>query len=635
MSWLNLWLKEKAKMKIFSEIPSSPPKTPVLDKVNLPKDIKSLTPVELKTLADDVRAHMLFSVGQSGGHLGGGLGVVELTVVLHYLYNTPDDKIIWDVGHQAYPHKILTGRKENLTSIRHKNGLAPFPSREESSYDAFGVGHSSTSVSAALGMAIANNNTNKKVVAVIGDGAMTAGMAFEGLAHAGHIKPDMLIILNDNDMSISENVGGLNNYFSRIWASKVYKGIRKSGKSFLENLPQAHHIARKVETQMKAMVAPGSIFEELGLNYIGPIDGHDIDELMTVIGNLKDFEGPQFLHVITKKGAGLDPAEADRIGFHENGKIKPLDAANKKNGPKYQDVFGQWIVDMAKEDEELMAITPAMREGSGLVNFSKEFPERFYDVAIAEQHAVTLAAGMACEGKKPVVAIYSTFLQRAYDQLIHDVALQNLNVLFAIDRAGLVGEDGPTHSGNYDLTYLRCIPNMIIAVPADENETRKLLTTTFIHNGPAAVRYPRGGGINATIEHELNPVAIGKGRVINAQESDMLILNFGALIGTADEVAQELNATLLDMRFVKPLDRKLIAEHSNNKKIIITIEDGAISGGAGSAVSEWAQENNMKQQIIICGIPDEFVEHASREEMLEMTGLDKRGILAKVKNCLA
>ncbi len=635
MSWLNLWLKEKAKMKIFSEIPSSPPKTPVLDKVNLPKDIKSLTPVELKTLADDVRAHMLFSVGQSGGHLGGGLGVVELTVVLHYLYNTPDDKIIWDVGHQAYPHKILTGRKEKLTSIRHKNGLAPFPSREESSYDAFGVGHSSTSVSAALGMAIANHNTNKKVVAVIGDGAMTAGMAFEGLAHAGHIKPDMLIILNDNDMSISENVGGLNNYFSRIWASKVYKGIRKSGKSFLENLPQAHHIARKVETQMKAMVAPGSIFEELGLNYIGPIDGHDIDELMTVIGNLKDFEGPQFLHVITKKGAGLDPAEADRIGFHAIGKIKPLDATNKKNGPKYQDVFGQWIVDMAKEDEELMAITPAMREGSGLVNFSKEFPERFYDVAIAEQHAVTLAAGMACEGKKPVVAIYSTFLQRAYDQLIHDVALQNLNVLFAIDRAGLVGEDGPTHSGNYDLTYLRCIPNMIIAVPADENETRKLLTTTFIHNGPAAVRYPRGGGINATIEHELNPVAIGKGRVISAQESDMLILNFGALIGTADEVAQELNATLLDMRFVKPLDRKLIAEHSNNKKIIITIEDGAISGGAGSAVIEWAQENKMKQQIIICGIPDEFVEHASREEMLEMTGLDKRGILAKVKNCLA
>jgi len=628
-------LKEKGKMKIFSEIPTSPPKTPVLDKVNLPEDIKNLTPVELKTLADDVRAHMLFSVGQSGGHLGGGLGVVELTVVLQYLYDTPDDKIIWDVGHQAYPHKILTGRKDDLTSIRHKDGLAPFPNREESPYDAFGVGHSSTSISAALGMAIANQDTNKKVVAVIGDGAMTAGMAFEGLAHAGHIKPNMLIILNDNDMSISENVGGLNNYFSRIWASKVYKGIRKSGKSFLENLPQAHHIARKVETQMKAMVAPGSIFEELGLNYIGPIDGHDINELMTVIGNLKDFEGPQFLHVITKKGAGLDPAEADRIGFHAIGKIKPLDASNKTNGPKYQDVFGQWIMDMANEDKELMAITPAMREGSGLVNFSTEFPERFFDVAIAEQHAVTLAAGMACEEKKPVVAIYSTFLQRAYDQLIHDVALQNLNVLFAIDRAGLVGEDGPTHSGNYDLVYLRCIPNMIVAVPADENESRKLLTTAFMHNGPTAVRYPRGGGINSSIEPELNPVEIGKGRVMDVQESDMLVLNFGALIKTAEEVAQELNATLLDMRFVKPLDKELIAEHSHNKKSIITIEDGAISGGAGSAVAEWAQENKIKQQIIICGIPDEFIEHASRAEMLEMTGLDKKGILAKVKDCLA
>ena len=635
MSWQNLWLQEKVKMKIFSEIPSSPPKTPTLDKVNLPKDIKNLTSIELKALADDVRAHMLYCVGQSGGHLGGGLGVVELTVVLHHLYDTPDDKIIWDVGHQAYPHKILTGRKDKLTSIRHKDGLAPFPNREESSYDAFGVGHSSTSISAALGMAIANNDTNKKVVAVIGDGAMTAGMAFEGLAHAGHIKPNMLIILNDNDMSISENVGGLNNYFSRIWASKVYKGIRKSGKSFLENLPQAHHIARKVETQMKAMVAPGSIFEELGLNYIGPIDGHDISEMMTVIGNLRDFEGPQFLHVITKKGAGLDPAEADRIGFHAIGKIKPLDAINKKNGPKYQDVFGQWIVDMAKVDQDLIAITPAMREGSGLVSFSKEFPERFFDVAIAEQHAVTLAAGMACEEKKPIVAIYSTFLQRAYDQLIHDVALQNLNVLFAIDRAGLVGEDGPTHSGNYDLTYLRCIPNMVIAVPADENETRKLLTTAFMHKGPAAVRYPRGGGVNSSIEPELSPVQIGKGRVINNQASDILVLNFGALIGTAEEVAQELKATLLDMRFVKPLDKELMDEHSKKKSLIVTIEDGVMTGGAGSAVNEWIQENNMKQKIIICGIPDKFIEHASREEMLEMAGLDKKGILSKVKNYLS
>jgi len=627
-------LKEKTEMKIFSEIPVNTPKTPILDKVNFPGDIKNLTPVELKTLADDVRAYMLYSVGQSGGHLGGGLGVVELTVVLQYLYDTPDDKIIWDVGHQAYPHKILTGRKDSLTTIRHKDGLAPFPNRDESPYDAFGVGHSSTSISAALGMAIANQDSDKKVVAVIGDGAMTAGVAFEGLAHAGHIKPNMLIILNDNDMSISENVGGLNNYFSRIWASKVYKGIRKSGKSFLENLPQAHHIARKVETQMKAMVAPGSIFEELGLNYIGPIDGHDINELMKVIGNLKDFEGPQFLHVITKKGAGLDPAEADRIGFHAIGKIKPLDAIKEKNGPKYQDVFGQWIVDMAKRDKNLMAITPAMKEGSGLVDFSKEFPERFFDVAIAEQHAVTLAAGMACEEKKPVVAIYSTFLQRAYDQLIHDVALQNLNVLFAIDRAGLVGEDGPTHSGNYDLTYLRCIPNMVIAVPADENEARTLLTTTFLHRGPAAVRYPRGGGINSPINLNLKPLEIGKGRVMHKRKAKILVLNFGALIYISEEVAQELNATLLDMRFVKPLDTELITEHSKGKKIIVTIEDGAISGGAGSAVSEWAQENKIKSQVVICGIPDEFVEHASRKEMIEMTGLDKKGILTKVKSYL-
>jgi 1-deoxy-D-xylulose-5-phosphate synthase len=621
-------------MKIFSEIPTEIPVTAILDKILVPADIKNLSPVELKTLADDVRAHMLYSVGQSGGHLGGGLGVVELTVALQYLYNTPADKIIWDVGHQAYPHKILTGRKDALISIRHKDGLAPFPSRAESPYDAFGVGHSSTSISAALGMAIANSANDRKVVAVIGDGAMTAGMAFEGLAHAGHIKSNMLIILNDNDMSISENVGGLNNYFSRIWASKLYKGIRKSGKSFLENLPQAHHIARKVETQMKAMVAPGSIFEELGLNYIGPIDGHNINELISVIGNLKDFDGPQFLHVITKKGAGLDPAEADRIGFHAIGKIKPLDATKKKNGPKYQDVFGQWIVDMAKQDEDLIAITPAMREGSGLVNFSREFPERFFDVAIAEQHAVTLAAGMACEDKKPVVAIYSTFLQRAYDQLIHDVALQNLNVLFAIDRAGLVGEDGPTHSGNYDLTYLKCIPNMMIAVPADENETRKLLTTTFLHQGPAAIRYPRGGGINAAIDLDLKPLEVGKGRIISKQESEILILNFGALIATSQEVAQELDATLLDMRFVKPLDEDLMMEHSQDKKIIVTIEDGAISGGAGSAVSEWAQENKIKSQIVICGIPDKFIEHASREEMLEMTGLDTKGIIARVKDYL-
>ena len=623
-------------MKIFTTIPSDIPETPTLDKIDVPSDIKNLSNIQLQSLADDVRAHLLYSVGQSGGHLGGGLGVIELTVALHYLYNTPEDKIVWDVGHQAYPHKILTGRKNTLTSIRQKDGLAPFPNRAESPYDAFGVGHSSTSISAALGMAIAAQGSDKKVVAVIGDGAMTAGMAFEGLAHSGHIKPNMLIILNDNDMSISENVGGLNNYFSRIWASKVYKGIRKSGKSFLENLPQAHHIARKVETQMKAMVAPGSIFEELGLNYIGPIDGHNLHELIAVIGNLKDFEGPQFLHIITKKGAGLAEAEADRIEFHAIGKIKPLDQhVVSKGGPKYQDVFGEWIVDMAKVDPDLLAITPAMREGSGLVKFSQEFPERFFDVAIAEQHAVTLAAGMACENKKPVVAIYSTFLQRAYDQLIHDVALQNLNVLFVIDRAGLVGEDGPTHSGNYDLTYLRCIPNMVIAVPSDEDETRKLLTSAYHYQGPAAVRYPRGAGRNATISKELDSLPIGKGRVINQRDGEVLIVNFGALIETAEEVAIEKNATILDMRFVKPMDEELLAHHSKNKTLIVTIEDGAVAGGAGSAVSEWSQHQAIKTPVLICGIPDKFIEHATRTEMLEMAGLDAPSILLKIKNYLS
>ena len=623
-------------MKIFTSIPSDIPETPTLDKIDVPSDIKNLSSIQLQSLADDVRAHLLYSVGQSGGHLGGGLGVIELTVALHYLYNAPEDKIVWDVGHQAYPHKILTGRKNLLTSIRQKDGLAPFPNRSESPFDAFGVGHSSTSISAALGMAIASQGSDKKVVAVIGDGAMTAGMAFEGLAHAGHIKPNMLIILNDNDMSISENVGGLNNYFSRIWASKLYKGIRKSGKSFLENLPQAHHIARKVETQMKAMVAPGSIFEELGLNYIGPIDGHNLNELIAVIGNLKDFDGPQFLHIITKKGAGLAEAEADRIEFHAIGKVQPLDQqAVSKSAPKYQDVFGDWIVDMAKVDPDLLAITPAMREGSGLVKFSQEFPERFFDVAIAEQHAVTLAAGMACENKKPVVAIYSTFLQRAYDQLIHDVALQNLNVLFAIDRAGLVGEDGPTHSGNYDLTYLRCIPNMVIAVPSDEDETRKLLTSTYHYQGPAAVRYPRGAGRNATISEELDSLPIGKGRVINERDGEVLIVNFGALIEIAEEVAIEQNATLLDMRFVKPMDEELLAHHSKNKTLIVTIEDGAVAGGAGSAVSEWSQHQAIKTPVLICGIPDAFIEHATRTQMIKMAGLDAPSILLKIKNYLS
>ena len=618
-------------MKFFKEIPDSRPSTPLLDEINSPKDLKPLTLEQLKNLADELRAFLLYQVGQTGGHLGGGLGVVELTVVLHYLFNTPDDNLIWDVGHQAYPHKILTGRRDKLKNIRVKGGLAPFPSRNESEYDAFGTGHSSTSISAALGMAVANQH--KKTIAVIGDGAMTAGMAFEAMSHAGSIKPNMLIILNDNDMSISENVGGLSNYFSRIWASKLYKGIRKGGKSFLENLPQAHHLARKVETQMKSMVSPGSIFEELGLNYIGPVDGHDIDELLSVIKNLKDFEGPQFLHIITKKGAGLDPAEADRIGFHAIGKIKPLTKKQNNSKPKYQDIFSEWVVDTATEDENLYAITPAMREGSGLVEFSRKFPERYFDVAIAEQHAVTFAAGLAAEDKKPIVAIYSTFLQRAYDQLIHDVALQNLDVTFAIDRAGLVGEDGPTHSGNYDLAYLRCIPNMIIMTPSNENETRKLLSTGYNYEGPAAIRYPRGTGPNIQIEKNLETLEIGKSNLVIDKNSEIIILNFGALMEISKDVAEKLDCSLADMRFVKPLDAEFLKK-IHDKKLIVTIEDGSRYGGAGSAVQEWFADNNFNVTIRSFGIPDEFIEHASRDEMIKMASLNGDAIFDQIKKLI-
>ena len=622
-------------MKIFKEIPTELPKTPLLDSVTFPSDLRSFSINELETLANELREFLLYSVGQSGGHLGGGLGVVELTIILHHLYNTPYDNLVWDVGHQAYPHKILTGRKDKITTIRKKNGLAPFPSISESEYDAFGVGHSSTSLSALVGMAIATKESSpdKKHVAVIGDGAMTAGMAFEALSHIGHLKPNLLIILNDNDMSISENVGGLSNYFSRIWASKIYKGIKKSGSSFLKPLPQAYHLARKVETQMKAMVAPGTIFEELGLNYIGPIDGHNLKELNDVISNLKEFDGPQFLHVITKKGAGLDSAEADRIGFHAIGKIKSIKDKQSKQ-KKYQDIFGEWIIDMAKVSEDLIGITPAMREGSGLVEFSKKFPDRYFDVAIAEQHSVTFAAGLSVEKKKPVLAIYSTFLQRGYDQLIHDVAVQNLDVTFALDRAGLVGEDGPTHSGNYDIAYLRCIPNMVICTPSDENETRKLLTTAYLHNGPASVRYPRGTGPNSKVDKDLKPLSIGEANIINEESSEIVILNFGTLLKEANEISKELKATLVDMRFVKPLDEKLLKKLLKKAEVFISIEDGSIMGGAGSAVQEFVSNENLKVRSILFGIPDRFIEHASREEMLIEAGLDIKSIKSKLSKLL-
>ena len=622
-------------MKIFKEIPTELPNTPLLDSVDYPSDLRSFSINELETLASELREFLLYSVGQSGGHLGGGLGVIELTIILHHLYNTPYDNLVWDVGHQAYPHKILTGRKDKIMSIRKKGGLAPFPSRSESEYDTFGVGHSSTSLSALVGMAEATKNSNpdKKHVAVIGDGAMTAGMAFEALSHIGHLKPNLLVILNDNDMSISENVGGLSNYFSRIWASKTYKGIKKSGSSFLKPLPQAYHLARKVETQMKAMVAPGTIFEELGLNYIGPIDGHNLKELKDVISNLKEFEGPQFLHVITKKGAGLDSAEADRIGFHAIGKINAIKDKKIKQ-KKYQDIFGEWIIDMAKINDDLIGITPAMREGSGLVEFSKKFPDRYFDVAIAEQHSVTFAAGLSVEKKKPVVAIYSTFLQRAYDQLIHDVAVQNLDVTFALDRSGLVGEDGPTHSGNYDIAYLRCIPNMVICTPSDENETRKLLTTAYLHNGPASVRYPRGTGPNSNVDKDLKPLKIGEANIINEESSEIVILNFGTLLNEANQISKELKATLVDMRFVKPLDEKLLRKLFKKAKVFISIEDGSIMGGAGSAVQEFASKENLNVRSILFGIPDKFIEHASREEMLVEAGLDVENIKSKLSKLL-
>ena len=624
-------------MKIFKKIPETKPITPLLDRVSAPSDMRSFSIGELEILSDELREFLLFSVGQTGGHLGGGLGVVELTVVLHHLYNTPYDNLVWDVGHQAYPHKILTGRKDKIHTVRKKDGLAPFPTISESAYDAFGVGHSSTSISAILGMAVGaqKNDSNKKHVAVIGDGAMTAGMAFEALSHSGHLKPNILVILNDNDMSISENIGGLSNYFSRIWASKIYKGIKKSGASVLKPLPQAYHLARKVETQMKAMVAPGTIFEELGFNYVGPIDGHNIKEMTEVISNLKDFEGPQFLHVITKKGAGLDPAESDRIGFHAIGKINSIKSdSNPKPKPKYQDIFSNWILDMAKKDDSLVAITPAMREGSGLVDFSKKYPDRYFDVAIAEQHSVTFAAGLSLENKKPVVAIYSTFLQRAYDQFIHDVAVQNLDVTFALDRAGLVGEDGPTHSGNYDIAYMRCIPNIILMTPSDENETRLLLTTAFRHEGPAAVRYPRGTGPNISVNSNLESIEIGKAKIVRESKSKVVFLNFGALLDKALEVSEKMDFTLIDMRFVKPLDHEILKKYLSTADYFVSLEDGSIAGGAGSAVQEFCSIESINVKSILLGIPDRFIEHSSREEMLESAGISVAKILDRLKPLL-
>ncbi|KXC17451.1 1-deoxy-D-xylulose-5-phosphate synthase [Pseudomonas aeruginosa] len=622
--------------KTLHEIPRERPATPLLDRASSPAELRRLGEADLETLADELRQYLLYTVGQTGGHFGAGLGVVELTIALHYVFDTPDDRLVWDVGHQAYPHKILTERRELMGTLRQKNGLAAFPRRAESEYDTFGVGHSSTSISAALGMAIAARLQGKerKSVAVIGDGALTAGMAFEALNHASEVDADMLVILNDNDMSISHNVGGLSNYLAKILSSRTYSSMREGSKKVLSRLPGAWEIARRTEEYAKGMLVPGTLFEELGWNYIGPIDGHDLPTLVATLRNMRDMKGPQFLHVVTKKGKGFAPAELDPIGYHAITKLEaPGSAPKKTGGPKYSSVFGQWLCDMAAQDARLLGITPAMKEGSDLVAFSERHPERYFDVAIAEQHAVTLAAGMACEGMKPVVAIYSTFLQRAYDQLIHDVAVQHLDVLFAIDRAGLVGEDGPTHAGSFDISYLRCIPGMLVMTPSDEDELRKLLTTGYLFDGPAAVRYPRGSGPNHPIDPDLQPVEIGKG-VVRRRGGRVALLVFGVQLAEAMKVAESLDATVVDMRFVKPLDEALVRELAGSHELLVTIEENAVMGGAGSAVGEFLASEGLEVPLLQLGLPDYYVEHAKPSEMLAECGLDAAGIEKAVRQRL-
>ncbi|HBN9623026.1 TPA: 1-deoxy-D-xylulose-5-phosphate synthase [Pseudomonas aeruginosa] len=622
--------------KTLHEIPRERPATPLLDRASSPAELRRLGEADLETLADELRQYLLYTVGQTGGHFGAGLGVVELTIALHYVFDTPDDRLVWDVGHQAYPHKILTERRELMGTLRQKNGLAAFPRRAESEYDTFGVGHSSTSISAALGMAIAARLQGKerKSVAVIGDGALTAGMAFEALNHASEVDADMLVILNDNDMSISHNVGGLSNYLAKILSSRTYSSMREGSKKVLSRLPGAWEIARRTEEYAKGMLVPGTLFEELGWNYIGPIDGHDLPTLVATLRNMRDMKGPQFLHVVTKKGKGFAPAELDPIGYHAITKLEaPGSAPKKTGGPKYSSVFGQWLCDMAAQDARLLGITPAMKEGSDLVTFSERYPERYFDVAIAEQHAVTLAAGMACEGMKPVVAIYSTFLQRAYDQLIHDVAVQHLDVLFAIDRAGLVGEDGPTHAGSFDISYLRCIPGMLVMTPSDEDELRKLLTTGYLFDGPAAVRYPRGSGPNHPIDPDLQPVEIGKG-VVRRRGGRVALLVFGVQLAEAMKVAESLDATVVDMRFVKPLDEALVRELAGSHELLVTIEENAVMGGAGSAVGEFLASEGLEVPLLQLGLPDYYVEHAKPSEMLAECGLDAAGIEKAVRQRL-
>ncbi|RVU83262.1 1-deoxy-D-xylulose-5-phosphate synthase [Leucothrix sargassi] len=607
----------------------------MLDQILTPNELRLLEKEQLPEVCEELRSFLLSSVSASGGHFSAGLGTVELTVALHYVFNTPEDRLVWDVGHQAYPHKALTGRRDQLSSIRKEGGLSGFPKRSESEYDTFGVGHSSTSISAALGMALAakQQGLDRQTIAVIGDGALTAGMAYEAMNHAGDLDANMLVVLNDNDMSISPNVGGLSKYLARLLSGQLYSSLREQGKKILSSTPGMKDFARRAEEHAKGMLMPGTMFEEMGFTYYGPVDGHDVLELVRMFENIRDLDEPRFIHVVTKKGKGYEPAEADPCKYHgvsafdlEQGIIK----SDKVSTPTYTQVFGRWLCDIAEQDERVVGITPAMCEGSGLVEFSQKFPDRYFDVAIAEQHAVTLAAGMACDGLKPIVAIYSTFLQRAYDQLIHDVAIQNLPVVFAIDRAGLVGADGPTHAGNYDISYLRCIPNMVVMAPADEDECRQMLYTAYQYDGPTAVRYPRGKGIGIEPQEEMVAIELGKSLALRQGQSKVAILLFGSLLSAAQEAAEQLDATLVNMRFVKPMDERAILDLAKSHDLIVTLEDNAIQGGAGSAVSEVLAKLGIHVNTLHLGLPDSYIEHAEREEQLHEVGLSAEGIVRQI-----
>ena len=619
-------------MKKFDKFPLKEPVSEFLKEINSPKDLKKLNLQQLNILADELREFLLYSVSQSGGHFGAGLGAIELTIALHSILNLPDDKIVWDTGHQAYPHKILTGRKDKMLLVRKLNGIAAFPSITESAYDAMSVGHSSTSISAALGMNEANlsKDNKKNVFAVIGDGAMTAGIAFEAMMHAGHLDNNLKIILNDNDMSISKNKGGLSDYLAKIWASKSYKKLKSSGKRVLSKLPYALHISRNLKDGIKSVIMPGNLFEDIGINYIGPIDGHDIELLQKTIKRMMEKDSPYLLHIITKKGAGFIPAEEERIKYHAISKIEPEKNSSK---PKFQDIFGDWLCDKAETDKSLVGITPAMKERSGMVNFEKEYPERFYDVAIAEQHSVTFAAGLSLEGLKPVVAIYSTFLQRGYDQFIHDVCLENIDVTFAIDRAGIVGEDGPTHTGSFDISFMRCIPNIVISCPSNEHELWHLLNICYEHKGPAAIRYPIGSGIGVQpIPNEVEGFEIGKAKKIKDGQS-VCILNFGVLMDQIDQIAEKKDYTLYDMRFIKPIDQDAL-EHAMQHETIITLEDNTLLGGCGSAIGEKLHKQKFKGNLLSIGLKDEFPAHGSRNEILRQNGLDEESIQETIDNFL-